>query len=189
MIPIPDQKRALRKEMKARRAEAARENPGAALALRDLFLRSVVLPAKSVVSFYYPRDTEIDPTPLAEALYVKGHILCLPVIENTEARLLFRRYAPGDSLKPQGSLHIMEPLPTAPYCEPDSLLVPLLAFDRTRHRLGYGGGYYDRLLTNLRSRQKILAIGIAFAAQEVPAIPAGPFDARLDKIVTNLQVF
>jgi 5-formyltetrahydrofolate cyclo-ligase len=141
MTDLHDQKRALRAAMKTRRAEAARQNPDAAEALRDLFLKSIALPEKSIVSFYIARDSEIDPAPLADALRVEGHVLCLPVVEAHGAKLLFRCYAAGDSLVPQGALGIPEPLAATPRAEPDVLLVPLLAFDRKLHRLGYGGGY------------------------------------------------
>ena len=72
--------------------------------------------------------------------------------------------------------------------EPDILLVPLLAFDRTGHRLGYGGGYYDRTIAELRVRKPVVAVGLAFAAQEVPEVPATPRDARLDLVLTEREV-
>ena len=68
---------------------------------------------------------------------------------------------------------------------PDLLLVPLLAFDRSGRRLGYGGGYYDRTLAALPGRR---TVGCAFAAQEVAEVPAGPLDARLDVVATECGV-
>jgi 5-formyltetrahydrofolate cyclo-ligase len=85
-------------------------------------------------------------------------------------------------------MNILEPLPSRPRVEPDVLLVPLLAFDRHLHRLGYGGGYYDRTLKLLRKQKPVLAVGIAYACQEVEVVPVTPNDARLDKIVTEIQV-
>ncbi len=68
---------------------------------------------------------------------------------------------------------------------PEVLLVPMLAFDRSGYRLGYGGGYYDRTLAALRAAGRVLAVGIAYAAQEVPSVPHGPRDERLDWIATD----
>jgi 5-formyltetrahydrofolate cyclo-ligase len=73
--------------------------------------------------------------------------------------------------------------------EPDIVLVPLLAFDRRYCRLGYGGGFYDRTLAELRARRPILAIGLAYALQEVPILPAASFDQPLDAVATELGVF
>ena len=71
---------------------------------------------------------------------------------------------------------------------PSLLLVPLLAFDRHGHRLGYGGGFYDRTLTALRVKAPVRALGLAYAAQELPEIPAGPHDERLEAIVTENEI-
>ena len=70
---------------------------------------------------------------------------------------------------------------------PSLLLVPLLAFDRSGHRLGYGAGYYDRTLDGLRAGGAVLAVGVAFAAQEMPAVPVDGHDERLDWIVTERE--
>jgi len=67
-------------------------------------------------------------------------------------------------------------------------LVPLLAFDRAGHRIGYGAGYYDLTLAQLRARKPVIAAGLAFAAQEVPAVPATLRDARLDLVLTERAV-
>jgi 5-formyltetrahydrofolate cyclo-ligase len=67
------------------------------------------------------------------------------------------------------------------------LLVPLLAFDRAGHRIGYGAGYYDLTIAQLRGRKAIAAIGLAFAAQEIAAVPATPRDARLDLVLTERE--
>ena len=81
-----------------------------------------------------------------------------------------------------------EPLATAPLVEPDVMLVPLLAFDPLRNRLGYGGGFYDRTIAGLHQRKSILTVGIAYAYQQLPEIPTEPHDIRLDKIVTEINV-
>jgi 5-formyltetrahydrofolate cyclo-ligase len=74
------------------------------------------------------------------------------------------------------------------WLEPEVLIVPLLAWDRQGYRLGYGGGFYDRTLERLRARGPHLAVGFAFAAQEVPEVPREPTDQRLDAVVTEAGV-
>ena len=74
------------------------------------------------------------------------------------------------------------------WIDPEVLIVPLLAFDRQGYRLGYGGGYYDRTLERLRARHPVIAVGFAFAAQEVDAVPTEPTDEPLDLIVTETGV-
>ncbi len=175
--------------MKIRRAEAFAKNPQAAPALRAQFAKAVSLPAASLISFYVAHESEIDPSPLALDLLAQGHTLCLPVVRGASDPLSFHIYKPGDELTLQGVMKLSEPDATSAGVEPDILLVPLLAFDRALHRLGYGGGYYDRTLAALRLRKKITAIGVAFACQEVASVPAGAEDARLDKIVTETGTF
>lgn len=187
MSDIRQLKRDLRRIMQIRRAEAFAKNPDAPLKLRDVFLKSVSLPP-GAVSFYMARANEMNPAPLAEALREENHCLCLPVVTGKGVPLIFRTYTPGDPLT-GGVMDIPEPSLHAPAVEPDILLVPLLAFDREGYRLGYGGGYYDRTLNNLRKHKKILAIGIAFSCQEVPAVPRGMADAKLDKIATEIETF
>ena len=83
---------------------------------------------------------------------------------------------------------IREPLAQAPAVDPDIVLTPLLAFDRARHRLGYGGGYYDLTIAQLRGRKTIVAVGLAFAVQEVFTVPVTPRDAPLDLVLTEREV-
>ena len=91
------------------------------------------------------------------------------------------RPAPRSSAGPLGA----SAPATGDWVEPDVVLAPLLAFDRDGWRLGYGGGYYDRTLADLRARGEVTALGFAFAGQQVEAVPHGPDDARLDGIVTE----
>jgi 5-formyltetrahydrofolate cyclo-ligase len=180
-------KRELRRVMKQRRAAARAENPQSGFALRDIFLRTIEVPARAVVAGYVAHDDELDPNPLLEELHRRGHALCLPVTAGKNNALIFRAYAPGDRLVRSASLPVMEPVTAAAIIEPDVVLVPLLAFDLCGHRVGFGGGYYDRTLTALRKQRKLLAIGIGFECQHTTEIPATSYDARLDKIVTETQ--
>jgi 5-formyltetrahydrofolate cyclo-ligase len=111
-------------------------------------------------------------------------VLALPVVERRGAPLVFRRWRPDMALKP-GAYGIPAPPEDAPTLTPDIVLVPLVAFDRFGHRLGYGGGYYDRTLARLRAERPVQAIGCAHAAQEVARIPAMATDARLDWLLTE----
>jgi 5-formyltetrahydrofolate cyclo-ligase len=101
--------------------------------------------------------------------------------------LALRAWAFGEPLV-KGQWGIREPPPEAAEVDPDIALVPLAAFDRTGHRIGYGAGYYDLTLTGLRARKPIIAVGLAYAAQEIAAVPATARDARLDLVLTEREV-
>lgn len=138
----------------------------------------------SCVSLFWSVKGEIDIGPLARKLDVAGVKLCLPVIERKAAPLVFRAWRPGDALvdRPFG---LKEPPEGVEEVEPDLLFVPLAAFDRAGGRVGYGGGFYDRTLEKLRAKQPALAIGLAFAAQEVETVPLESHDAPLDGVLTE----
>jgi 5-formyltetrahydrofolate cyclo-ligase len=139
--------------------------------------------AGAVVAGYSPIRSEFDPGPLMRNLAT--HLrLALPVITAHDQPLQFRCFAPGDRLQ-RGPLGILEPTRDAAEIIPDILLVPLAAFDRAGHRIGYGAGHYDRTLAQLRAGRKITAIGLAFAAQEIPYAAASIHDARLDLVLTE----
>ena len=143
--------------------------------------------AGAVVSGFWPIGSEIDPRPLLRAARQQGARLALPVITPRGQPLLFRRWADETPLV-RSQFGILEPAPDAPEVLPDILLVPLAAFDRAGHRIGYGGGYYDRTLAKLRAVRPTLAIGIAFAVQEIAGVPVSPHDARLDFMLTENEI-
>lgn len=179
----------LRKELRERRrlvepSQAA----SASLALRDLFLSSVALSSDALVAVYVADDGEIDPAPLVEALKAKGHRFCLPCEVPEGQPLRFRAYDPEDRLG-LNRWAVPEPLHSAPFVVPDVLLIPLVAFDKNGRRLGRGGGYYDRTLAQLRSLKKPLVVGLAYAMQEVGAVPSEAHDAHVDAVVTEKEVF
>jgi 5-formyltetrahydrofolate cyclo-ligase len=140
-----------------------------------------------IVSGFMPLKSEINPLPLMQRLAGQGARLALPVVAGRGKPLLMRQWAWGEPLA-SGVWGIREPKPDAPEVEPDILLVPLLAFDRAGHRIGYGAGYYDMTLNGLRAKKPVTAVGIAFAAQEIAAVPATPRDARLDLVLTEREV-
>jgi 5-formyltetrahydrofolate cyclo-ligase len=140
-----------------------------------------------IVSGFMPLKTEINPLPLMRKLAAAGAQLALPCIAGRGKPLIMRAFAFGDELA-SGQWGIREPKPDAPEAAPDIMLVPLLAFDRVGHRIGYGAGYYDMTIAKLRALKPVTAIGIAFAAQEIPSVPVTPRDARLDLVLTEREV-
>ena len=140
-----------------------------------------------VVSGYSPIRTEIDPAPLMRRLAEQGAKLALPAVMARGKSLAFRAWSPDDRLM-LGPLGILEPSPAAAEIVPDIVLVPVAAFDRTGHRIGYGAGHYDRTLAQLRKSRAIIAIGLAFATQQVAAVPALSHDVPLDYVLTETQV-
>jgi 5-formyltetrahydrofolate cyclo-ligase len=142
--------------------------------------------AGKIVSGFMPLKSEINPVPLMRKLADTGARLVLPTIAGRGRPLIMRAYAFGEELA-RGQWGIREPKPEAAEVAPDILLVPLLAFDRAGHRIGYGAGYYDMTITALRARKPVLAVGLAFAVQEIPQIPATERDARLDLVLTEQE--
>jgi 5-formyltetrahydrofolate cyclo-ligase len=142
----------------------------------------------AVVSGYSPIRSEIDPVPLMRMLAAKGIRLALPAVLARGKSLAFRAWSPGDRLM-LGPLGILEPSPAAAELIPDIMLVPLAAFDRLGHRIGYGAGHYDYTLAHLRKTKSIMAIGLGFAAQEIRTVPALAHDVALDYVLTETQMF
>ena len=138
----------------------------------------------TIVAGYSPINSEIDPFPLMRALEKMGAELALPVIVKRDHPLIFRSWSPDEGLV-RGSYGIFQPSSDAPDVDPDIVLVPLAAFDKAGHRIGYGRGYYDRTLHELRAMKKITVIGIGFAVQEIEIVPALPHDEQLDCVLTE----
>lgn len=188
---LDDVKGRLRAEAKTRRALAAESaaNAGAAVARRlieALEGGAVRLAAGAAVSGYWPKGDELDPRPAMTALAARGHPIGLPVVVAPGAPLAFRRWEESDQLVPaRFGLH--EPAAGRPELTPALLLVPLLAFDRSGGRLGYGGGFYDRTLARLRVAGRPVAVGLAYAGQERRRLPCTASDQRLDWIVTETE--
>jgi 5-formyltetrahydrofolate cyclo-ligase len=170
----------------AREALPAADRQAAAEALAA---RPFPLPVKPgvIVSGYLPLKSEINPVPLLRRLAAAGAALALPVVAGRGRPLIMRSYAFGQPLD-TGVWGIREPKADAPEVAPDILLVPLAAFDRQGRRIGYGAGYYDMTINRLRGMKSVVAVGIAYAAQEVPEVPTTPRDARLDLVLTERDV-
>jgi 5-formyltetrahydrofolate cyclo-ligase len=177
----------LRREALLRRdALPAAERAAAALAVAARPFPLQVSPG-AIVSGFSPMMTEISPVPLLRKLADQGAKLALPVVVGRGKPLIMRAWKFGDPFK-TGQWGIREPKPEAAEIDPDILIVPLAAFDRKGHRIGYGAGYYDMTINRLRAKKTIVAIGIAFAAQEIPDVPATTRDARLDLVLTEREV-
>lgn len=161
--------------------------PGAGDMLRDVILREAPPPPGAVIGGFWSMGSEIPTPPLLEALHARGHVVALPVTPPRGNPLFFRPWSPGTAMTP-GPMGTQHPA-GGDAVTPDWLIVPLLAFDRSGARLGYGGGYYDRTLTLLRaSNPSLTAIGVAYAAQEITQVPTGPHDAPLTAIATERGV-
>ncbi len=178
-------KAALRQAALARRQavdETTREAFATRLALEGVKLaRSAIV---RTVAAYWPMPDEPDTRGLLAALNYHEFSVALPVVVAKGHPLLFRKWSPRDLLL-EGAFGIMEPSSRLPEVLPDIVFVPLAAFDRRGHRIGFGAGFYDRTLHHLRSVKNILAIGVAFNVQEVEAVPEDPHDEPLDFIMTE----
>jgi 5-formyltetrahydrofolate cyclo-ligase len=185
-VSIESRKAELRREAIARRdALPAAERAAAAAAIAARPLPVAVSPG-AIVSGFSPLKSEINPVPLMRAFAAAGARLALPVVAGKGRPLTMRSWNFGEPLD-SGVWGIREPKPEAPEVFADILIVPLLAFDRAGHRIGYGAGYYDMTIARLRSMKPVIAIGIAYAAQEIAAVPATPRDAPLDLVLTERE--
>jgi 5-formyltetrahydrofolate cyclo-ligase len=168
-----------------RRGLVATLDPAAAgEAAADRFIAEIDPAPGIAISGYWPLEEEFDTRPLLERLHERGHPIGLPVVVAPDEPLAFRRWVPGLELV-KGAFNVMIPGPTAAPIEPALLVVPVLAFDRQGYRLGYGGGFYDRTLALRRRQGGALAVGLAFAGQEVAHVPHGDYDQPLDWAVTE----
>ena len=184
---IADAKAALRREAVARRDSLPPDMRAAAA--RTIAERPFpcAVAAGAIVSGFMPLKSEINPMPLMRRLGDAGAQLALPAVAGRGKPLTMRAFAFGEPLV-AGVWGIREPGPDAREVFPDIVIVPLLAFDRAGRRLGYGAGYYDMTITGLRARKPVIAVGIAFAAQEIPRVPTTVRDAALDLVLTEHEV-
>jgi 5-formyltetrahydrofolate cyclo-ligase len=182
-VSIAEQKRALRKEMIAKRD-----------ALSPIFRKQMSekaakgempfdVPDGAIVSGWFSMGTELNPYPLMKRLAEEnGATLALPAIES--GKLIFRAWVPGMELRRVG-FGLSEPGPEAKEVDPDILFVPLLAFDLKGYRIGYGKAYYDGGLSRLREKKKVIAVGLGFDEQCVENVPTEPHDQKLDYVITE----
>jgi len=140
---------------------------------------------KKIVGGYYPVNFEVDDLRLLKILEENKFNISLPVIKKN-FQMDFYKWSFSDPLK-INKYGIPEPEPKN-IVYPNILLVPLVAFDKNLNRLGYGGGYYDRLIKRLSKKEKIIKIGLALSIQKVDKVPINIYDQKLDYIVTNKYI-
>ena len=189
-MTLDEEKKAVRAEAASRRREAFAADPTAPVKLAERVAAQAArlgLERGVAVSAYWPMKDEMDVRPLMTRLHGLGCVVALPVIVGRDRPLLFRRWTPGAALA-GGVFGLSEPDSTAPEVDPGVLLVPLLGFDRAGNRIGWGAGFYDRTLARLRGEGKVVAVGIAFAAQELARVPADDRDEPLDWIATERDI-
>ncbi len=176
----------LRREAQARRLQIHQAiGTAAGQQFRDLGLRMLSEWPGGPISGYWPIRSEPDLRPLLYVLAATGREIALPIVVAPDQSLRFHAWQPGADLV-AGPLGTVTPHPDSPACEPEIMLVPLLAFDRQRRRLGYGGGFYDRTIAELRAAGRpLLTIGIGYAGLEIAEVPTDPWDQALDAILTE----
>jgi 5-formyltetrahydrofolate cyclo-ligase len=148
------------------------------------FLKIDKLNLKSIGG-YYPSNYEIDDLNILDLLEKKNFKVSLPIIKK-DNQMNFCSWSKNDPLK-INKFGIPEPVSSKVYY-PDILLVPLVAYDRSLNRLGYGGGYYDRYIEKIEKIKKITKIGLAFSFQKISQVPIDQYDKRLDFVVTEREI-
>jgi 5-formyltetrahydrofolate cyclo-ligase len=174
----------LRRTVMAQRRETHIARKGQAASNLSERLLTDIPHQEQTIAGYWPLGEELDCRQALEALRAAGAIVALPVVAGQGQVLIFRCWTPGDIMDagPFGTVH---PSPRAPLVAPTILLLPLIAFDCTGHRLGYGAGYYDRTVAALRHNSQVLTVGLAYDEQEVEAVPVDSHDQRMDAVVTD----
>ena len=148
------------------------------------FLKIDKLNLKSIGG-YYPSNYEIDDLDILDLLEKKNFKISLPIIKK-DNQMNFYRWSRNDPLK-INKFGIPEPVSSKVFY-PDILLVPLVGYDSSLNRLGYGGGYYDRYIEKIEKIKKVIKIGLAFSFQKISSIPTNQYDKKLDFIVTEKEI-
>lgn len=175
----PHHKAGLRAEARAQRKRLAELDPQAPSRAAE---HVVALPSGDPVAVYRAIGSELDMDALSLALIRQGRTLCLPVVLEPDAAMIFRLWTPGEPLE-LDQAGVPAPLPLAETVIPELILTPLLAFDLDGGRLGQGGGYYDRTFAVLPDA---IRIGFAYAGQQVDALPIEAHDIRLHGVLTEV---
>lgn len=175
---LASQKAKARKAASRRRREA---HAVACIAASEALRAHLTGLSGRVVAGYLPIRSEADPVPAMAAL-VTANRVAVPVVEGPGRPLAFREWHPGCRLV-SGPFGVDVP-ETGDALVPDYLIVPMLAFDDRLFRLGYGGGFYDRTLAELRPNGA-QALGFAYAAQHSPVLPVEGTDMALDAVLTE----
>lgn len=184
MDDIAQKKKALRAQAKERRALTFRKyGPAAGERLAAIGVDFAKPTKTASFTGFLAIGEEIDPMPLMRRLWAGGHAVGLPVMVGKARPLVFRQWREGETLN-EVQWGIREPAAEAPVIVPDIVLVPLLAFDARGYRLGYGGGFYDRSIAEIRQAKPVITIGLSYDELEVDAVPHDAYDQRLDWVLT-----
>tara|TARA_B100000575_G_scaffold176318_1_gene141385 strand:- start:298 stop:921 length:624 start_codon:yes stop_codon:yes gene_type:complete len=188
ILKIQELKKRLRDKATSIRGEISNEAAAeAADAIATHFFRTWSPGRSKVVAGFWPINSEINIRPLIENLYRAGCDIVLPEVVAPSKVLLFRKWTTGAQMT-KGSYKTSVLTASAAVMEPDWILVPLLAFDPERFRLGYGGGYYDVTLSQLAKKREIFTIGVAYDIQKIDVVPRESSDFQLDAILTENRV-
>jgi 5-formyltetrahydrofolate cyclo-ligase len=184
----PLSKSVLRQTFLERRAlippEARRDS---AAKVCDLFFKNVSVPAGAVVAGYWPIRNELDDMPILRELLRRGCSCALPHVAEAGMPLEFHAWDETAPLT-EGKYGIMEPAASLAVV-PGIILVPMAAFDKRGHRLGYGAGFYDRTLTQIRKSRAVFSIGLAYETQRYDELPADETDMMMDMIISDRDVY
>ena len=183
---VTDLKTRQRDVARRRRRDFGGDRVQAAEQAADQFLDAIHFAPQVTIAGYAAHQTELDVWPLLRRLSELGVTCCLPSVRGPNQSLAFLTWRPGMPLT-EGRFEILEPGKDASVAVPDIVLTPLLAFDRRGYRLGYGGGYYDRTLRELRKQGTVRAVGFGYAFQEIDQVPVAETDERLDWVVTETE--
>jgi len=177
----------LRSRMKRKRGTLASLYPRSGSQVAARFPAELVARGGLTIAGYSPKESEINCLPLMDKLKARGARMCLPCVVAKGESLIFRAWEPGQELI-RGNFGVEEPTEDSAVLVPDMLLVPLLAFNAKGFRLGYGGGYYDRTLAELRAKNEyVVAVGLAYEAQGIPRLPVERHDEKMDWVVTETE--
>lgn len=178
----------LRQLLRTRLAEVTPEE--AALfdvQISSSFFKSQRFMPQSQIACYMPLKGEVSCKSILQTLSTQGHIISLPAVVGREVPLIFRQYRIGDTLE-RGRLGPLEPLSSSREIIPDTIIIPMLGFTREKYRLGYGTGFYDRTLEELRRHKAVKTIGLAYSLQETDQLTVEPHDIPLDMIITEKEI-
>lgn len=180
-----EQKKIYRTEAKRHRERIDQRSENIDHAI-DNFFKALNPDKGTIVACYWPMRHEFDTAELLYRLKEADMICALPVIQKDKKELVFAKWEEAVEME-EGEFGTVHPKveSEAHYIEPDIIIVPLLAFDRKGHRLGYGGGYYDATLKSLRLKKNVVSVGWAYAQQAVLFnLPAEDHDEVLDYVIT-----
>ena len=144
------------------------------------------------VGLYYPIFNEISPLVFIKYFKDNNITTALPVVDSNSNSMVFKKWLKKEKLQ-KSHIGTYEPLQTNKTIFPQIVVVPMLTFDRKLNRLGYGAGYYDKLISTLKryfdkKQKNFITIGLAYSEQETKSIPYESHDQKLDFIVTEKEI-